>query len=228
MLKKVPSNFKASLLGKELLPVPSAKDLGVVIDSSSRLNEQVTQTVSKCIASLSQINRMKYALDRKTQIIIINALVFSRLFYCSCVWGSTSKKNISKLQKVQNFGARIITSSRKYDHISSTKFEELGWLPVESIVKLKDVTMMFKCMNDLAPKYLSDNFICRSGADVHSRNTTSKSKLNIPLCKSATGQRAFVYRATTIWNNLPDDMRNIQDLNVFIISCKEMFFNKRL
>ena len=100
---------------------------------------------------------------------------------------------------------------KKYDHIQPI-FNELGWLPVNSIVKLEDATMMFKCMNGLVPKYLSDKFICRS--DFDSRNTRNKSKLNIPLCRSATGQRGFVYRATTIWNNLPDDMRNIQDLNV--------------
>ena len=64
MLEKVPSNFKASRLGKDLLPVPTAKDLGFVIDSCLSFNEHVTQKVSKCIASLSQINRMKYALDR--------------------------------------------------------------------------------------------------------------------------------------------------------------------
>ena len=140
------------------------------------------------------LNRMKYELDKKTLTIIINALVFSRLLYCSCVWDSNSKKNISKLQKVQNYGARIITSSRKYDHIQPI-FKKSGLFPFESTVKLKDATMMFKYMNGLAPKYLSDKFIRRS--DVHSRNTKNKSNLNIPLCKSATGQRSFVYRATT-------------------------------
>ena len=63
-------------------------------------------------------------LERKILTTIINALAFSRLFYCSCVWGSTSKKNIYKLQKVQKFGACIITSSRKYDHIQPV-FKEL-------------------------------------------------------------------------------------------------------
>ena len=40
-----------------------------------------------------------------TQIVIINALVFSKLYYCSSVWANTSKKNIAKLQTVQNFAA---------------------------------------------------------------------------------------------------------------------------
>lgn len=118
MLEKLPSNFKVSLRGKEPLPVPTAKDLAVVIDSTLSLSEHVTHTVSKCIARHSQISRMKYASDRKTLTTNINAPVLCRLFYCSWVWCSTSKNIISKLRKVQNFGARIfITSSRKYDHI---------------------------------------------------------------------------------------------------------------
>ena len=72
MLEKLPSNFKVSLLGKELLPVPTAKDLAVVIDSTLSLSEHVTHTVSKCIAR--QINRMKYASDRKILTTNINAL----------------------------------------------------------------------------------------------------------------------------------------------------------
>ena len=75
MLEKLPSNFKLSLLGKELLPVPTAKDLAVVIDSTLSLSEHVTHTVSKCIAR--QINRMKYALDRKILTTNINALVLT-------------------------------------------------------------------------------------------------------------------------------------------------------
>ena len=34
------------LLGKEIKPVPVAKDLGVIIDSSLSYNEHVTKTVS--------------------------------------------------------------------------------------------------------------------------------------------------------------------------------------
>lgn len=83
MLEKLPSNFKVSLLGKELLPVPTAKDLAVVIDSTLSLSEHVTHTVSKCIAR--QINRMKYASDRKILTTNINALVLCRLLLLGMV-----------------------------------------------------------------------------------------------------------------------------------------------
>lgn len=72
-------------------------------------------------------------------------------------WGSTSK-NISKLQMVQNWCVPITTSSRKYDHTQPI-LKELGWLPVESIVKVKDATVMFKCANRQVLKYLRATII---------------------------------------------------------------------
>ena len=84
------------LLGKEIKPVPVAKYLGVIIDSSLSYNEHVTKTVSDCVHRLIRINRIKYRVDRKTLLLIINAFVFSKLFYCSTVWSNTSKTNVKK------------------------------------------------------------------------------------------------------------------------------------
>jgi len=85
------------------------------VDSTLSYDEHVTQTVSSCIGSLFQINRVKHLFDARTLERVINALVFGKLYYCSPVWANTSKKNISKLQKVQKFACRIITGKRKFD-----------------------------------------------------------------------------------------------------------------
>ena len=42
------------------------------------------------------------------------------------MWASTTKKNISRLKKVQNFAAQIVTGTRKYDHITGCIQEILG------------------------------------------------------------------------------------------------------
>ena len=112
MLQRVPSDFKLVLLGKELAPVPSVKGLGLFVDSTLSFDEHITITVSSCMASLVQINRVKHLLDVKTLENVINALVFSKLFYCCTVWSSTSKKNVKKLQHVQSF-AYFSTSYKK-------------------------------------------------------------------------------------------------------------------
>lgn len=118
MLQRLPADFHVTLLGKKVTPSPSARDLGLQVDSTLSYDEHVTQTVSSCIGSLCQINRVKHLFDARTLERVINALVFCKLYYCSPVWSNTSKKNISKLQKVQNFACRIITGKRKFDHIT--------------------------------------------------------------------------------------------------------------
>ena len=54
MLSNLSSNFKLPLLGKELSPVPFAKDLGVFMDSTLSFDEHVMQITSKCIAKLTE------------------------------------------------------------------------------------------------------------------------------------------------------------------------------
>jgi hypothetical protein len=87
--------------------------------------------VSSCMRALVQINRVRHLFNKREILIkIINCLVFSKLYYCSSVWASTSETNIGKLQCVQNFAARIVTGTKKFEHITPI-LKDLKWLPVE-------------------------------------------------------------------------------------------------
>ena len=161
------------LLGKEVKPVTVAKDLGVYIDSHLNYNEHITKTVSTCMYMLSRVNRIKHLLDSKTLIFLINAFVFSKLYYCSTVWSNTTKENIRKLQLVQNFACRIVLGLKKYDHITEG-LKSLNWISVKDKLLLNDLVMVHKCLHGQMPNYLSDKLIKRS--KIHDRNT----KIQIP------------------------------------------------
>ena len=116
MLEKLPE-FHISLLGKELVHADFVKDHTINI-------------VSSCISTLAQISRVKHIFKNEL-ITIINALVFNKLYYCSSVRSNTIMSNVNKLQKVQNFAARIVSNTRKYDHITPV-LKKLKWLPVKN------------------------------------------------------------------------------------------------
>ena len=105
MLPKL-QHITLSLLGKDLLPSKTAKDLGVLLDPHLSYNNHIIKTVSSYMSALGQINRVKHAFDRRTLLIVMNTLVFSKLFYCSNVWANCSKLNVDKLQSVQNFACK--------------------------------------------------------------------------------------------------------------------------
>ena len=213
------------LLGKEIKPVPVAKYLGVIIDSSLSYNEHVTKTVSDCVHRWIRINRIKYRLDRKTLLLIINAFVFSKLFYCSTVWSNTSKTNVKKMQLVQNFAGRIVLGLRKYNHISEG-LKSLRWLPIADKLLLNVPVMVHKCLNGRAPDYLRQKFTRRQAH--HDRNTRYKKDLNLPRCRLKAGQRPFAFRRVTYWNKLPKDIKKVANCRIFKKRLINTFLKRRL
>ena len=121
--------FHLSLLGKDISPVQSARDLGVILNPNLTFDNHITISVSECIARLAQINRVKHCLDKNTLLTVIHALVFSEMYYCLNVWANTTNKNVKKLQAVQNFAYRIVSGARKYDHVTPL-LKSPSWLPV--------------------------------------------------------------------------------------------------
>ena len=147
LIKRLPP-ISLSLLGKTIPPVPFAKDLGVYIDQYLPYDVHFTKTASNCMNQLVHIRRIKHLLNKKTLLLLINSFVFSKLFYCSLVWGNTSKRNLHKLQLVQNFAARVVLRLWKFEHISRGR-RSLGWLDVTEKILSNDLVLALKCVNRL-------------------------------------------------------------------------------
>ena len=147
-------------MGKDLIPEDVAKDLGVTFDCNLNFNDHIVKLTASYMSLLGQINRVKHVSNKELLIIIIKALVFSKFFYCSSVWSSTSGKNIKKLQHVQNFAARAISGHSKYDHVTPI-LKEFCWIPVKEHLFYRDEVLAFKYMNGAVPEYLSSQFTTR-------------------------------------------------------------------
>ena len=215
------SDFRLFLLGKELEPVKAARDLGVTLDSNLTYNEHIVSTVSSCMSRLGQINRVKYIFDKRALIIIINALV-SKLFYCSSVWSNTTQANLDKLQAVQNFACRILCGAKKFEHITPL-LKGLHWLPIRQQLYFRFAVLVFKCMTRCAPEYLTSKLVRRSA--VSTRNTRNNQLLDIPLFRTASGQRTFQYRATSLWNALQPALKLSPSVTVFKRLLRQKLFN---
>ena len=197
------------LLGENIKSSPVVKDLGAWIDAAVTFDDHISKLCSICLYKLRRINRIKH----KTLIkLIINALILSRLFYCSNVWGNISSKNICKLQLIQNFASRISLDLKKFDHVSAAR-KFLGWLSVRQKLRLNTVIMVQKCRINLAPPYLWNLFHDRFS--VSGRSTRNKSQLNLPKCRLLTGQRSFAFRGAKEYNLLPEDIRATNNISSF-------------
>ena len=166
---------------------------------------------------LCQISRVRHLFTKPVLSTTLNSLIFSKLFYCSTVWAGTLKQNLHKLQLVQNFAARVLRDTKKFDHISPV-LRKLGWPSIKDQLLVRDTTQVYKIVNGLAPLNLSSKLSKRS--DTHHCNTRKSDNLNLPLCRTVTAQRSFYYRAVSAWDSLTTDTRNSLSLCTFKRSVK--------
>ena len=92
---------------------------------------------------LCQISRVRHLFTKPVLSTILNSPVLSKRFYCSTVWAGTPNQNLQKLQLVQNFAARVLTDTKKFDHISPV-LRELGWPSIKDQLLVRDTTQVSK------------------------------------------------------------------------------------
>ncbi len=73
------------------------------------------------------------------------------LFYMA----SLRNKSRNSKEGLENHAARLVTDTRKYDHITPVLIE-LHWLPVEQRIVFKIQLLSYDCLHGLAASYLID------------------------------------------------------------------------
>ena len=88
-------------------------------------------------------------------------------------------KNCLKMSSVMNTAARLVTRTRKYDHIAPV-LQDLHWLSIESRSKFKILLLVYKCLYGLAPSYLSKRLSLKPNRGL---KLDDKLVLNVPTTK---------------------------------------------
>ena len=94
--KQLLPHFPINILGNRVSPAQSVKNLGVVFDSNLTFYDHVSQVIKSTRAHARDLYRIRPLLDLKTAIVLANALVSSRLDYCSSLHTHTFDRRVHK------------------------------------------------------------------------------------------------------------------------------------
>ena len=171
---------------------------------------------------IRNIGKVRQYITNDACKILVQALVTSHLDYGNALLQGLPQVLIERLQRIQNCAARLITGSRKSEHTTPVLCE-LHCLPVKYRLGFKVNTFTYKVLNVLAPAYMSD--IVQKHQPTRSLRSTVKSLLVVPVLLTATyGERCFSRHAAVLWNDLPENIKQLNTLNSFKRHLKTRLF----
>ena len=182
-------------------PSLSVKVLGVVVDRHLAWDAHVTSIVRRCNMLLVGLARMRSRVPRETKRMLVEALVFPHIRYCISVWGSCCISQQKRIQKVVNFGARIVSGLSRREHVTPV-LRELGWECVGEMVRASDLAVVGQLLtSDSAPELLRSKLVLRSDKSVRSTRATERGQLQLPRVRTEFARRGFLVRASKHWND---------------------------
>ena len=202
---------------------PIVTNLEVKVDSDLKLDSQIKSVVKSSFFQLRQLAKIKPILQKKHFETVIHAFVTTRLDYCNALYVGVSGSSIARLQLVKNAAARLLTGTRKYEHISPV-LASLHWLPVDFRVHFKILLFAFKALHGLAPSYLSE--LLHPYTPSRSLRSADQLLLIEPRARlKSRGERAFSVAAPKLWNDLPLHIRQASSLSLFKSHLKTHLFS---
>ncbi len=167
----------------------TVKNLGVVLDSNLSFENHISHVTKTAFFHLRNIAKLRNMLSISDAEKLVNAFMTSRLDYCNALLGGCPASSINKLQIVQNAAARVLTRSRKYDHITPI-LQSLHWQPIKFCISYKILSLAYKALNDLAPAYLTN--LLSHYNPTRSLRSQNSGLLVVPRkAKSTKGGRTF-------------------------------------
>ena len=198
---------------KQIKQVYECKTLGVKIDQHLSWKGNTDEICKKVTAGISAIRRIRPFVAQDTLILIYNAIVRPYFDYCYEVWDVFGAAQSKRLQKLQNRAARIILNvSNDVEH--NIALHALGWEPLQMERKKAKAKIMYKLLNKMGPKSLTNLFSYKSeNTNYHLRDISSG--LCLPKPRTNNMKNSFMYDGTQLWNSIPKEIRESKSLSSF-------------
>ena len=206
-------------------PPSTARNISVLYDTFMSMEHHVTAVCKAGFFYLQNISRIRKYISRHTTEILLHAFITSRLDFCNSLLYGLSKKlssgfSMFKMQPPE--WLRLLPNMNIYHQYY---MQELHWLPVEQRIIFKILLMTFKCLNGIAPSYLSD-LVTRHIPRRNLRSANGHRLFDVEYNLGKYGFRSFSVATLQLWNDMPLGIRSCDSLNDFKKRLKTYLFRK--
>ena len=109
-LKNYDSPISSLKFGNEVISFSkSGKNLGVIFNEKLNLNDHIASLSKTVYTEIRRLKQISNFITSKSSLKkLASSFILSRLDYCNSLFSNLPLKELNKLQKLQNYAARVI------------------------------------------------------------------------------------------------------------------------
>ena len=195
------------------------KFLGVMVNQSLSWSNHIDLVSSRASKGLSLLRRIAWFLLKHVLCCFYNGYILPHLTYADAVWGSCTCAESDRLERLQNYAARILLGRRR-DASATAMRRELGWPMLASRRALAELQLVFRCVTGCAPQCLASQFVQNTNIHLHNTRSAVAGGIHVPKARTDFGKKSFAFRGCQRWNALPPFIRTIKNLATFMTTAR--------
>lgn len=204
----------------EILPSKSVRNIGAYLDSQLTMDCHINNIIKSSYLQLRHLGKIRKYLTIEATEKLVHAFITSRLDNLNALLCNLNKSQVRRLQLVQNNAARLVLQKKRSCHVSPL-LQQLHWLPIKYRIQYKVLLLVYKCLHNSGPAYLSA---------LLQLPTTQRLRSSLLLiqprpARTKYGERAFSWVAPQLWNTLPVKIRLASTTSHFKSLLKTHLFN---
>ena len=202
--------------GTKLAHTDIIRDLGISYSNKLSFTKHINLLVRNSHYKIIHLFRLLKNKDKNTWLRIYKIYIRPQLEYATQIWNPNDKASILKVEKIQKIFTRKLYYRCKINYTNYNnrcKFLNLQTLEIRR--RIIDLCTLFKICKNMMHLYPSE-FIKFSSRPMRMH----KYQLILKQRDSKT-QNSFINRTSTIWNNMPGKIINIDNIKLFRIKVTE-------
>ena len=196
--------------------------LGCILDETLSGESMGLHVLNKLNSKLKFLYRKNKFLSLPLKRLLCNALIQPHFDFACAAWFPNLNQGLQKkLQTFQNKCIRFCLQLDNRTHIDAEQFRAINWLSVSDRFKQCVSSSVYKFFHERSPTYMAEIYTPQTNRRMSTRN--SFKKLSQPSRRTKQGQNCLSFIGPSIWNKLPESIKDSKNLISFKHNLKDYF-----